>query len=214
MFINLHTHQKDDTNFTIFNAFLESVNINCSYGIHPWYVNQYSSDSLSLLENLIQQENCLAIGECGLDKLSEVAWEKQMTFFEAQILLSEKYQKPLIIHCVKAFQELIVLKRKYQPKQAWILHGFSKSNVAKQLLAEGFYLSIGANLITSEKLQETLKTVPLNRLFLETDDKGIAISDLYCQLSKIKKLDVSELERQLEVNFLKAFRREPESQKC
>ncbi len=213
MFINLHTHQKDDTNFTIFNAFLESVNINCSYGIHPWYINQYSSDSLSLLENLIQQENCLAIGECGLDKLCEVTWEKQIAFIEAQILLSEKYQKPVIIHCVKAFQELILLKRKHQPRQAWILHGFSKSNVTKQLIDEGFHLSIGAIILNNIKLQEKLIDVPFNRLFLETDEKEIDISSLYQQLSEIKKVDILDTDRQLEENFQKAFRRRPEIQK-
>lgn len=207
MLINLHTHHIEKEEFAIFNALLEDTSTPCSFGLHPWYIDQYSDESFMLLENLLQKENCFALGECGLDKNCSIDFEKQMIYFERQLLLSEKYQKPVIIHCVKAFQEMIVLKRKLQPQQDWILHGFSKSNVAEQLLAEGFYLSVGVNICTHKKLQETLINIPLNRLFLETDDKKTPISQLYEALSEIKNMNVSLIERQLENNFLKVFNR-------
>lgn len=207
MLIDLHTHQSGSTDLAIFNAFERKTELICSYGIHPWYAEQFSFDFLQKLEYLIQQPNCWAVGECGLDKLVRFDWNKQIQWFEKQIILSENYRKPLIIHCVKAIQELIVLKRKINPSQSWVFHGFRKTGVTQQLLDEGFYLSIGAALLTDEKLQETVKNIPTERLFLETDDKEMNICLLYEQLAVIKKIPVEDIEKQLENNFEKVFDR-------
>jgi len=207
MLIDLHTHHSGSADLAIFNAFDRKTELICSYGIHPWYAEQFSFDFLEKLECLIQQPNCWAVGECGLDKLARSDWSKQMRWLEIQIGLSESYRKPLIIHCVKAIQELIVLKRKIDPAQIWIFHGFRKINMAKQLLEEGFYLSIGTALLTDERLQESIKDFPLERLFLETDDKEMNICSLYERLAVIKKIPVEHVEEQLINNFEKVFDR-------
>lgn len=209
MIIDLHTHQTNSGDFAIFNAFLERTTIPCSYGIHPWYVDKCADDSIESIELLIQQENCFAIGECGLDKNTDIDWDLQMNYFEAQIKLSEKYQKPLIIHCVKAIQELILLKRKHQPKQAWIFHGFRKINVAQQLIEEGFYLSIGSALLTDNNLAQVVSVLPVDRLFLETDDKEITIQSVYQKMMEIRQINSSQLEEAIQLNFQKVFNRIP-----
>ncbi|MCO5260495.1 MAG: TatD family hydrolase [Crocinitomicaceae bacterium] len=203
MIIDIHTHCKQIKDYSVFNAFLEKTDVVCSYGIHPWYAEQFTWENFLLLEKLVQQENCVAIGECGLDKNTTVDWSIQTACFEAQIQLSEKFQKPLIIHCVKAIQELILLKRRFQPKQPWIFHGFRKTGVLQQLLDEGFYISIGHALFIDNQLQEAVKHLSLQQLFLETDDKEFPIFQLYEKVAEIKDVALSEVEKQIEMNFRK-----------
>lgn len=207
MLIDLHTHHSGSADLAIFNAFDKKTELICSYGIHPWYADLFTFDFLEKLEDLIQQPNCWAVGECGMDKLASSDWSKQLQWFEMQISLSERFRKPLIVHCVKAIQELVVLKRKINPAQKWIFHGFRKTNTVKQLLEEGFFFSIGAALLTDERLQELMKNFPLERLFLETDDKEMNISLLYERLAAIKKIPVEHIEKQLINNFEKVFDR-------
>ncbi|HRO74765.1 MAG TPA: TatD family hydrolase [Crocinitomicaceae bacterium] len=207
-FINIHTHQKNQNscgNFALFNAFDKETDVPCSYGIHPWYVEKASSEQFLRLEKLIQQENCYAVGECGLDKLTQTAWDLQLTTFERQIELSEKYQKPLLIHCVKAVQEIVVLKRKHQPQQPWIFHGFRKTNTVQQLLENGFFISIGTAILTDEKLQTSIVDIPLEKLFLETDDKAISIRAVYEKVAELRQLSITELASQLVENFNTVF---------
>lgn len=117
-FFNFHTHQ-----FTNQSTILELVNQYpnefdasipfYSVGIHPWYIREDKIDEdLRIIEEKLQTKNCLAIGECGLDKRIEVPLEQQIIVFEKQLALAEKYKKPVVIHCVAAFQEVIAIKKK------------------------------------------------------------------------------------------------------
>jgi TatD DNase family protein len=205
MFIDIHSHQATQKFHTVINADLIPTDNWCSYGVHPWYVEQTTATTLQTLEQLIQQPNCVAVGECGLDKISNTAWDKQMFWFEQQIQLSEKHQKPLIIHCVKAIQEIIVLKREYQPQQPWIFHGFRKTTTLQQVLNEGFYISIGAAVLADEKLQSIVPVIPINRLFLETDDQPISIVSIYEKVAQIRAVSVEELEQQMLENYHRVF---------
>jgi TatD DNase family protein len=147
-YINLHTHQ-----FTGRYDILEIVNQypnefdagipHYSIGIHPWYIieNRLEED-LAIIESKLELENCLAIGECGLDKRIEIPFDFQIAVFEKQLLLAEKYQKPVIIHCVAAFQEVIEIKNRLNISVPLIIHGFSKNEeTTQQLIKNGFYLS-------------------------------------------------------------------------
>ena len=111
-----------------------------SVGIHPWDADL--EISFSEFEGMIQNQNCLAIGECGLDKLKGPDLEIQKTIFISQLDLAVKYQLPVIIHCVKAFDELIEICKPYYSKVSLIIHGFNKSSqLAKQLIDKGVYIS-------------------------------------------------------------------------
>ncbi len=86
-----------------------------SIGIHPWFIVEERLESdFEILESKLQEPSCLAIGECGLDKRIEVPMELQQLVFEKQLLLAQKYQKPVVIHCVAAFQELIEIIEKIE----------------------------------------------------------------------------------------------------
>ncbi|CAA0147682.1 TatD family hydrolase [Tenacibaculum maritimum] len=212
MFIDVHTHNTHhpDEVLPIINRYPDSYllpNTAFSIGIHPWYIlEEKLYNELSILEEKLQHPNCYALGECGLDKLSQTDFQLQLDVFKEQIKLSEKFQKPLLIHCVKSFQEIVLLKKKTQPKQPWIIHGFNKHfQVAKELTKHGISLSFGAALLQNKKLQETAKKVSLTTLFLETDNSKESIISIYKKLSEIKEIELNLVKQEINKNYKHIF---------
>ena len=217
-YIDIHTHQtpNNDNTLAVKNYILGLDTIEnhaiFSTGIHPWYIDEGKS-ILSELEDIIKQDNCIAIGECGLDLMPKIIKkydiEKQQDIFLMQAHLAEQYHKPLIIHCVKCFDLLLSIKKTFKPQSAWIIHGYRKNaNLAGQLIEAGFYLSFGAQLFKSTKNSEALKSVPLNKLFLETDDQTIYdIINIYEKAASIKGISLNHLQQQISLNFNNVFRR-------
>nr|WP_315222838.1 TatD family hydrolase [uncultured Flavobacterium sp.] len=213
-FFNFHTHR-----FTNQSLILELVNQYphefdstipfYSIGIHPWYVVENRIDEdLKIIEEKLQTENCLAVGECGLDKRIEIPLEQQMKVFEKQLALAEKYQKPVVIHCVAAFQEVIAIKKKMKISVPMIVHGFSKNNqVAQQLIKEGFYISFGKYLLRNPDLKTVFQKVPIDRFFLETDTIDESIEQVYELASEYKNITIRELKDVIASNFRKVFER-------
>lgn len=209
-FIDIHTHKNiSDTNVSILNTYPNSTNFDTlfSIGIHPWYIKEENTDTeLSFIAQQLQHKNCIALGECGLDKLSETDYKLQLKVFKAQILLSEEYQKPLIIHCVKSFQEVLLLKKDIKPQQPWIIHGFNKnSQVAVSLIKNNCFVSFGKSLLQNEKLQDAFKEISLENIFLETDDSEIAIETIYKKAAEIKNVTIKEIKKNIHQNFNKIF---------
>ena len=87
-------------------------------------------------------------------------------------------------------------------KVPMIIHGFNKKRtIADELLAKGFYLSFGKSVIYQVYLQEILKAVPFNRIFLETDTADFDIVELYYRVAEIKGLSVENLQEIITENF-------------
>ena len=161
-----------------------------SAGIHPWKLTERNAE-----------EQFEAVGEAGLDKLTAAPMELQVRMFEKQVELSEKYRLPLIIHCVKAMDELLAVRKKLNPAQSWIWHGFRrKPQQAGQLIKNGIYLSFGVHYP-----EETVKGVPVGRLFLETDDSPVDIEEVLKQVAKARSTDVEELRQAIRENIQKVF---------
>lgn len=179
-----------------------------SLGIHPWFIERQNIEAaFRTLESLTRHPKLLAIGECGLDKCIDTPMSAQIAVFSRQAQLSEALGKPLIIHCVRAFAELLQLKKRLAPKAAWIMHGFSgKPALAAQLIQHGCYVSFGkALLLTDSRASQALRTAPIDRLFLETDAAGVSIDTIYAAAAKIRGIDTTELRRQVHRNFLTVF---------
>ncbi|MDR2011061.1 MAG: TatD family hydrolase [Bacteroidales bacterium] len=198
-FFNFHTHNKSEK-FGIINLFPEEFPEDTdkiySIGLHPWYYSE--NDYLGKIREInakISQKNIIAIGETGLDPNSPVNIKVQEDIFIEHINLSEVYKKPLIIHCVKFYNELIFLKKKLQPQQAWIIHGFTgKVGLIKELIEHNIYFSISETILrTPEKIDKFLALIPLNRLFLETDDKNYNIKNIYDIIASKLNLSSKEL---------------------
>ncbi len=215
-FFNIHTHTHQYTNqkevLEIVNQYPQEFDNsipNYSIGIHPWYIveDRINSD-LQIIENKLQEDNCFALGECGLDKRVESSMALQQMVFEKQLALAEKYQKPVILHCVAAFQELIAVKKKLNISVPMIIHGFSKNiEVANQLVQNGFYLSFGKYLLLNKELELVFNSVPNNRLFLETDTIEQDISEVYQLAAKYKNIEVEEMKTIINTNFTTVFNR-------
>lgn len=181
---------------------------NFSLGIHPWYIQRQTIETaLQTLESVTRHPKLLAIGECGLDKCIALPLAVQIDVFSRQIELAERIDKPLIIHCVRAYSELLQLKKQFRPKQAWILHGFNgKPALATQLLEQDCYLSFGAALLNAgNHADQALRRTPADRLFLETDCAELSISAIYAAAAKILGTDVASLRQQIHTNFLNVF---------
>lgn len=177
-------------------------------GIHPWHLdNQDIPAALLKLASTIEQDNFLAIGECGLDKSIGIDLSRQLNVFYRQIELSEQYSKPLVIHCVRAFNELLHCKQTVKAVQPWIIHGFnSHPQLAGQLLKHGCYLSFGHRILQdASHARQVLATMPAERLFLETDAADVSISEIYRAAAKIAGLELCELQRLILSNFYRVF---------
>ncbi|MNX28077.1 putative deoxyribonuclease YcfH [compost metagenome] len=212
-YFNFHTHQ-----FTNQSNVLELVNQYpkdfdasipfYSIGIHPWYIDKNRIDEdLKIIEEKLQTHNCLAIGECGLDKRIEVPFDLQISVFEKQLELAEKFKKPVVIHCVAAFQEVMEIKKKMKINVPMIIHGFSKNNqLAEQLISSGFYLSFGKYLLKNPDLKTVFQNVPNDRFLLETDTIEESIQQVYELASEYKGLNLKELKEVISSNYRRLFK--------
>jgi TatD DNase family protein len=213
-FIDIHTHisKTGDNLIQIINLDLEQPcpeQGHYSYGIHPWTMDStgfQEEKPLQMLKERLQLPNVVALGEAGLDKF-HADFERQMKVFERQIVLSENLKKPMIIHDVKSHNEILALRKKHKAKQPWILHGFNGTEQdIRQLTTQGLYLSVGESLLHSErKIAKSLKNIPLELLFLETDMVEIGIETVYKAAAKILDIDIAVLQRRLFTNFARVF---------
>ncbi|MCX2576138.1 TatD family hydrolase [Pedobacter sandarakinus] len=212
-FLDLHTHKANQKTgvFSIQSLSLTSDIFLAmpktrliSIGLHPWYATFQQTDlQMRYLEVLAKQSNVKLIGECGLDRLKGDSLDNQIIIFEMQIKLAMRFGKAVIIHCVKAFSELIEIKQRMRVDVPMIIHGFNKSEIlGRQLLAKGFYLSFGAAILDPDSNPAVLlrKT---DFFFLETDDADIEIEDIYLAAANLKNCSVDELKARIFANWKK-----------
>jgi TatD DNase family protein len=178
----------------------------CSLGIHPWYIQDYEKQ-FELLQKYALLPNVLAIGECGLDKICKSDFTRQKTIFQAQVALAQQLNKPLVLHCVRAFDEVLHYVNTLKFSGTVIFHAFNKNKVlAKQLCNQGYYLSFGAAMFSHpEKMQEVLENIPKELIFLETDNTEWNIKEVYAQAAALMRMDEYDLTSIIENNFKKAF---------
>lgn len=170
-----------------------------SVGIHPENVSENLDERFEWTEKFIQHPNCVAVGECGLD--ARFPTDKlQRDVFHKHIEWSNHYQKPLIIHCVKRFSEIIpfISKANY----GVVIHGFNKKkSIGDSLLAHGCRLSFGKSLLYDVNLQYYFKSIPLDSFLLETDASDFNLQKLYWKAAELRKMKIEELEVQLKNNL-------------
>jgi len=211
-YIDIHTHtlKNSPEAIEILNLRAGKVypNINAthlSYGIHPWDTNK--TEIYKLIDQVNQIKNLTAIGECGLDKYKGANMTTQIELFKNHIHISERINKPLIIHCVGCFNELLALKKEIKPLQPWIIHGFnSHPQLAIQLNKANIYLSFGESLLKeNSNAEKSLKILPAENWFLETDESALPIEIIYQQAAKITQTKLNDLKQQLANRFISIF---------
>lgn len=173
-----------------------------SCGIHPWY-SEDSDTQMAYLNEIAPNTRIVAIGETGLDRLKGPSFEIQIPVFKKHIALAERLQKPLIIHCVKAWEELIQVTREARPTQPCIIHGYrGKPELTKRLVKEGFLFSIGENINV-----DSMPLIPLDRIFCETDEGEMPIRDVYLQASHALNMEIERFAEIVAENVRSVFPR-------
>ncbi|HBG40865.1 MAG TPA: hypothetical protein DDZ96_13470 [Porphyromonadaceae bacterium] len=171
-----------------------------SCGIHPWY-SEDSDQQMAYLTEIAPDPRIVAIGETGLDKLKGPSFDVQIPVFKRHIVLSEKLRKPVIIHCVKAWEELIRVKRETVPSQPWIIHGYrGKPELTKRLVKEGFLFSVGDTINAA-----SMPLIPIHSLFCETDEDEMNIRDVYIQAAESLQMDVETFSEHIARNVHRVF---------
>ncbi len=204
MFIDFHTHKTyiDHTKFVrslMIDELPEPPEYFFTIGLHPWFASQYNiKQALWIIELFCKSNNCIAIGEIGLDKTKQ-NFDIQEKNFIAQLDLAQSLNKPVVIHSVRTYDKILSLRKKYK-LTPWAIHGFNgNKNTALQLISKDIFLSFGHNLLhPSQKLLQAFVSTPTNKIFLETDIQKIHIKNIYSQAQAILNQDI---EQQIQKNF-------------
>lgn len=212
-YIDLHTHQNYNPEIIqICNVFAQNAGKNSvkgffSVGLHPWHFAEVNLEScFENIEQSTSNKNMLAVGECGLDKVIQTDFSLQEQYFRRQAEIAEKAHKPLIIHCVRAYPDIIKLKKEIKSSVPWIIHGFNANKeTIRQLLNHGFYFSVGENLLKDDPKIEIFRMIPIGRLFLETDNSEISIQKIYFFAAQMLEMTVGELSGIISNNFKMLF---------
>jgi TatD DNase family protein len=209
--IDIHSHQIAPN--TIYNLLIQDIdqfetcqNQWLSVGIHPWYIQDWPTQ-LTEIERLAINQKVLTIGECGLDRLIDLPIDRQLLIFEAQVLLAEQLKKPVIIHCVKAHNDLIAWKKKRQTTVPLIVHGFNNNKqILEQLLHNDFLISLGSALLNPDSnASKSIQYIPIGRLFLETDNSYLPIQTIYKAAAERLNCEIDILQKQISNNFADKF---------
>jgi len=174
-----------------------------TYGIHPWFLTEDNYKQLLLsVESSVSNPEIIAIGEAGFDRLRGPSAKLQRSVFEEQIYISEKIKKPVVIHCVRAWEELLAVHKEIRPEMPWLIHGF-RGNVelAAQLLSKGMFLSFWFDFVLRPESGILLRTLPTDRIFLETDGAEVDIRTIYDKFATDLRLPVDELKSIILKNF-------------
>jgi len=212
-FIDFHTHRRRENT-----SIIEVVSLHhqqdrpydyCTVGFHPWWTKRPLDDQeiKSLKDKYMDDAGCLAIGECGLDKLKGADLDTQEAILIQQVNLANALSSPVIIHCVRSFERILDIK-KYHAKTPWVIHGFVRNKIlAKQVLDAGILLSVAPNEAMSDNFIQTLKYLPTDSLFLETDsDDRWSIVKRYEIMAALCDYDMESLKIKIFNNFTEIFK--------
>ena len=177
-------------------------------GFHPTELDNYSDDSIKWLEENINNDKIVAIGEVGLDYHYENAdKEKQIKAFNEQLQLAEKYKKPIIVHTRDAIQDTYNILKKYKLKGS--IHAFSGSlEMAKEFINLGYYIGVGGvcTFKNAKNIVNVIKNISTEYILLETDSPYLTpepyrgkintpknISIIADKIAEIKQINISEV---------------------
>ena len=178
-----------------------------TYGIHPWYLDE--SNHNKLLASVIKTAAdalVIAVGEAGFDKIKGPSMDLQRKTFEEQVIIAEELKKPVVIHCVRAWDELLRAHKRLHPKLPWLVHGFrGNKDLAMQLISKGMYISFWFEFILKPESSELVRSLPKDRIFLETDGAEVDIRDIYNKVSGDLGLELNGLKKLILDNFKRFF---------
>jgi TatD DNase family protein len=212
-FIDVHTHPNHIESDTIIvqnifpgDGFAAFTGRNFySVGLHPWHLKTpgENNEMLHMVEDALEFDHVCFVGECGLDKKVDTDFNEQMRVFRAQAFIAEEFKRPLVIHCVKAYNEIFEIHKKLHPEMPWIMHGYRGNSQITQLLGKhGIFFSFGTSLFDdNSKSIESLKYLPMEKIFFETDEFDGEVETIYEKAAILKNVSLDILKIEVWNNF-------------
>jgi len=211
-FIDFHAHNRshatDIVTVISHHEFVDNPNLFHTLGLHPWFeISEPEQAFNSIRNHYLVSSNCLGIGECGIDRIKGLPLHKQMDIFERLVHIANDINAPVVIHCVRAF-DIVLHIHKCFAKTPWAVHGYTRNKMlCKQLVDAGIYVSVSPGLKMSHTLSETVKWLPLDFLFIESDtDNSLEIEQRYSMLAAAKSIEVDFLKHSIFNNFAIFFK--------
>jgi len=212
--INIHTHHLSENKNHIIDIYNQYpwnfINNNSFYsiGIHPIFINTDNINTdLDEITTHLNDNKCVAIGEIGLDKLIAVDFNLQQNVFKQQLIIADQFKKPVIIHCVRAYQEILQIRKEMNLAIPFIFHGFNKNEqLLQQILSNNCYPSFGKNLLNNPNLQAIFAKISDDNFFLENDDSQISIETIYQKAAELKNTTTEEIVSITNHNFNRIFK--------
>lgn len=185
-YIDIHTHQSNPLHRTP-----------AAEGCHPW--NAESNEEIFI------SPQAKVVGEIGLDYACSACRECQEEIFRKQLKIAEMRGLPIVVHCVKAFEQIMKILDDYSLK-AVIFHGFIGSlEQARRAISRGYYLSYGERCFSSPKTIKALSITPLDRIFVETDESSTPIEQIYRTVASLRGVEIEILIEEIEKNYNRIF---------
>jgi TatD DNase family protein len=205
-YIDIHAHKKNSAGnaIAVLNLFPDKTPESGSFysaGLHPWHIQEENIDNdMKIIRNLLKRDNVIAVGECGLDRAQGAAFDLQEKVFAEHIKIADEFKLPLIIHCVRAYSDILHFKKTKKNKSPWIIHGFNGNRqISEELIKHHVYLSFGMKNL--ELKADIFKELPAKMIFLETDENRFNIEEVYEEAAKTKNIRTEELTKQINDNF-------------
>ena len=218
-YLDIHTHTWYDHPETtvvlnVFAAETEKLQLPgfFSAGLHPWHVEENTwHEGVATVKQASQNPRVLAIGEAGLDKSIDAPYTIQLEAFRAQLQIAESAHKPLIIHCVHSYSEMLSIRKKADQTLPWIFHWFNADiQMARELIRKNCYLSFGHMLFNPKsKAYGAFQYIPADRIFFETDNTGYSIEQVYEKAASLRNTGITELKSRIMTNFGLCFQHLP-----
>lgn len=210
-YIDVHTHSAKNIGIEVIN--IDDFNDQptyryCSIGIHPWKIEKCNHlQQIAGFETFLQNHNICAIGEIGLDRSITTNINLQKDVFTHQLDTAEKYHLPTIIHCVKAYSDIVEIIVHKKLSIPLIFHGFGGNTTIMQTLLqyERAFFSYGHRLLINPKIQNSFINTPQNKILFETDTNDISINKIYNFAAEQKGLNLDELKQIIYNNFTQVF---------
>lgn len=204
-YIDFHTHQRVGVGCEVLNvdaldaAAVEwacEAGLPFSVGVHPWRADateEQLHDAYARIERCAQAGGFVAIGECGLDWVSNVVRETQIAVFEHQLELAKRLSVPVVLHCVRAFEEVMSTLRKVGAKQA-VFHSFiGSAQQVERVVREGYLCSFSPRSLASSRTCEAIRSVDSSTILIESDESAEPIAAVYERVAELRCCSVEEL---------------------
>lgn len=188
-----------------------------SIGVHPWSLDSANAGpiasqaqieaALDRVEQQASSPKVVAIGECGLDKLIATSLDFQIEVFLRHVAIAGRVSKPMIVHCVRAHNEMIRLLKSVRVTVPVIVHGYNNNlQIAQQLLRAGIMVSFGAQISKENApIRAVLAGCPADGFFLETDDRDVGIGEVYAAAAQCRQCSLDKLITTLRANYDRVF---------